>query len=379
SKKCSVVFSEYLKHEGKGYNILFVVSLCSSFSQSSIYRTSNNWAITSAAFQDHIIRSLLSEDFSLPDPLSRHSRKSRKPPSREKLEDLKRGDAQQETKRVLKPTPPTLTLAQKLGLVASPKERLTKGDWIEVRKRSLLREESAQPCTICREEFRLQPQVLLCCSHVFHRTCLQAFERFSGRKRCPVCRREQYETRVIHDAARLFRHQCAIRIQAYWRGYSARKSYREIMRTKCPKDKKLRRRFFEDRLQELNDSFVRHCHTDTEDFLRDIDRSLSSSRRVFQELERKRPSKPQENNWDQIKTQVFQRGVWDCPICLTALWDTSFPRPSGISTHLHPRPTLLLSCSHLFHQFCLEAFEAFIADRRPTCPLCRSPYHKKLI
>ncbi|XP_020568321.1 RING finger protein 32 [Oryzias latipes] len=347
--------------------------------KSSIYRTSNNWAITSAAFQDHIIRSLLSEDFSVSDPLSRHSRKSRKPPSREKLEDLKRGDAQQETKHVFKPTPPNLTLAQKLGLVASPKERLTKGDWMEVKKRSLLREESAQPCTICREEFRLQPQVLLCCSHVFHRTCLQAFERFSGRKRCPVCRREQYETRVIHDAARLFRHQCAIRIQAYWRGYSARKSYREIMRTKCPKDKKLRRRFFEDRLQELNDSFVRHCHTDTKDFLRDIDRSLSSSRRVFQQLEKKRPSKPQENNWDQIKTQVFQRGVRDCPICLTALWDTSFPRASGISAHLHPRPTLLLSCSHLFHQFCLEAFEAFIADRRPTCPLCRSPYHKKLI
>uniref|UniRef100_A0A3B3HDY2 Ring finger protein 32 n=1 Tax=Oryzias latipes TaxID=8090 RepID=A0A3B3HDY2_ORYLA len=297
--------------------------------KSSIYRTSNNWAITSAAFQDHIIRSLLSEDFSVSDPLSRHSRKSRKPPSREKLEDLKRGDAQQETKHVFKPTPPNLTLAQKLGLVASPKERLTKGDWMEVKKRSLLREESAQPCTICREEFRLQPQVLLCCSHVFHRTCLQAFERFSGRKRCPVCRREQYETRVIHDAARLFRHQCAIRIQAYWRGYSARKSYREIMRTKCPKDKKLRRRFFEDRLQELNDSFVRHCHTDTKDFLRDIDRSLSSSRRVFQQLEKKRPSKPQENNWDQIKTQVFQRGVRDCPICLTALWDTSFPRASG--------------------------------------------------
>ncbi|RVE58734.1 hypothetical protein OJAV_G00196960 [Oryzias javanicus] len=332
-------------------------------------RKSNNLAITSAAFQDHIIRSLLSEDFSV---LSRRSRKSRKPPKRERLEDL-------ETEYVLNPAPTNLTLAQKLGLVASPKERLTEEDWIEVKKRSLLRQESAQPCTICREEFRLQPQVLLSCSHVFHRTCLHAFERFSGRKRCPVCRREQYETRVIHDAARLFRQQCAIRIQAYWRGYSARKSYREIIRTKCPKDKKLRRRFFEDRLQELNDSFVRYCHTDTEDFLRDIDRSLSSSRQVFQQLERKRASEPQENNWDQIRKQVFQRGVWDCPICLIGLRDTSFPGTSGFSTHLHLRPRFLLSCSHLFHQLCLEAFEAFTAERRPTCPLCRSPYHKKLI
>uniref|UniRef100_A0A3B3BDY8 Ring finger protein 32 n=1 Tax=Oryzias melastigma TaxID=30732 RepID=A0A3B3BDY8_ORYME len=290
--------------------------------------------VTSAAFQDHIIKSLLSEDFS---DLSRRSRKSRKPPTREKLKDL-------ETEYVLDPTPPTLTLAQKLGLVASPKERLTEEDWIEVKKRSLLREES----------------VLLSCSHVFHRTCLQAFERFSGRKRCPICRREQYETRVIHDAARLFRHQCAIRDCRY---VAVPPLFPHLLL----------------RLQELNDSFVRYCHTDTEDFLRDIDRSLSSSRQVFQQLERKRASEPQENNWDQIKTQVFQRGVWDCPICLTGLKDTSFPRTSGFSPHLHLRPTLLLSCSHLFHQLCLEAFEAFTAERRPTCPLCRSPYHKKLI
>lgn len=54
-------------------------------------------------------------------------------------------------------------------------------------------------------------QVLLSCSHVFHRACLQSFETFSGRKCCPLCRKRQYETRLIHDAARLYRHQCAAR------------------------------------------------------------------------------------------------------------------------------------------------------------------------
>uniref|UniRef100_A0A3Q4HEK3 Ring finger protein 32 n=1 Tax=Neolamprologus brichardi TaxID=32507 RepID=A0A3Q4HEK3_NEOBR len=301
----------------------------------------------STAFQDHIMRSLLHPDFSLSDPLRRHSRGKH--------------PQQEEREYVLDPAPPPLTLAQKLGLVASPRERLTEDEWTRVKERSVQQEESAQPCAICREEFQLQPQVLLSCSHVFHRACLQAFERFSGRKRCPLCRREPYETRVINDAARLFRHRCATRIQTYWRGYMARKWYRTIKKTICPKDKRLKRQFFESRLQELNDSFVRYCHTDTEAFLSDIDRSLSSSRRVFQQLERKSVSESQENDWDRIKSQVIQRGVWDCPICLTR------------------RPTVLLSCSHLFHQLCLEAFEAFSGDSRPLCPLCRSAYHKKLI
>uniref|UniRef100_A0A3Q4MX91 Ring finger protein 32 n=1 Tax=Neolamprologus brichardi TaxID=32507 RepID=A0A3Q4MX91_NEOBR len=312
------------------------------------------------AFQDHIMRSLLHPDFSLSDPLRRHSR-GKHPQVREGVEerDLQRRHEQEEREYVLDPAPPPLTLAQKLGLVASPRERLTEDEWTRVKERSVQQEESAQPCAICREEFQLQPQVLLSCSHVFHRACLQAFERFSGRKRCPLCRREPYETRVINDAARLFRHRCATRIQTYWRGYMARKWYRTIKKTICPKDKRLKRQFFESR--ELNDSFVRYCHTDTEAFLSDIDRSLSSSRRfkrihvIYFKL-----------------LQVIQRGVWDCPICLTALSNLSLPTVSARSNYQQRRPTVLLSCSHLFHQLCLEAFEAFSGDSRPLCPLCRS-------
>ncbi|XP_023143313.2 RING finger protein 32 [Amphiprion ocellaris] len=346
-------------------------------------KESNKLVIASVAFQDHITRSLLHPDLSLSDPFPRHIRKtSRDAHARERVKGPQRRDGQGEREYVLDPDPPSLMLAQRLGLVASPGERLTEDEWAQVKARSVQQEESAQPCAICREEFRLQPQVLLSCSHVFHRACLQAFERFSGRKCCPMCRRDQYETRVIHDAAHLFRHQCATRIQAYWRGYIARKWYRHINRTTCPKDKNLRRKFFEARLQELNDSFVRYCHTDTEAFLSDIDRSLSSSRRVFQQLERKSISEPQENDWDRIKSQIIQRGVWDCPICLTALCNPSIPTQPDESNPQQRRRTVLLSCSHLFHQLCLEAFETFAAfteDRRPTCPLCRSAYHKKLI
>ncbi|KAM4534080.1 RING finger protein 32 [Odontesthes bonariensis] len=340
-------------------------------------KASNNLVNTSAAFQDHIIRSLLHPDFSLSDPLLRCIRTTPiDPRAREKVKGRQRPDGQEEREYVIDPASPPLTLAQKLGLVASPGKRLTEDEWTQIKARSELQEESAQPCAICKEEFHLQPQVLLSCSHVFHRACLQAFERFSGRKSCPMCRRELYETRVIYDGSRLFRHKCAIRIQAYWRGYVARKWYTNVKKTKSPKDNKLRRKFFEEKLQELNDSFVRYCHTDTEAFLSDIDRSLSSSRRVFQQLERKSVSEPRENDWDQIKSQVVQRGVWDCPICLTALCP---PTESARLHHQQVRHTVLLSCSHLFHQPCLEAFEAFTTDSRPTCPLCRSAYHKKII
>ncbi|XP_054478698.1 RING finger protein 32 isoform X2 [Anoplopoma fimbria] len=340
-------------------------------------KAGNKLVLTSAAFQDHITRSLLHPNFQLSDPFLRGKRKA----ARRRVEErgLQAHDQQEEREYVLESAPPPLTLAQKLGLVASPAGRLTEDDWTQVKARSVQEGDSAHPCAICREEFCLQSQVLLSCSHVFHRACLQAFERFCGRRCCPMCRKEQYETRVIHDAARLFRHQCATRIQACWRGYLARKRFRQLRKSIWPKDKQLRRKFFEAKLQELNDSFVRYCHTDTEAFLSDINRSLSSSRRVFQQLERKHVSEPQERDWDRIQSQVVQRGVWDCPICLTALCSQSLPTEAGTSSHQQRRPTVLLSCSHIFHQLCLEAFETFSIESRPSCPLCRSVYHKKLI
>nr|XP_046226584.1 RING finger protein 32 isoform X3 [Scatophagus argus] len=266
----------------------------------------NKLVINSVAFQDHITRTLLHPNASLSDPLLRCKRKAlRNPQAGETVEErgLQGQDWQEEREYVLDPTPPPLTLAQKLGLVASPAGRLTEYEWTRVKARSVRQGESAQPCAICREEFLLHPQVLLSCSHVFHRACLQAFERFSRKKCCPMCRKEHYEMRVIHDAARLFRHKCATRIQACWRGYAARKKYRKLKSSICPKDKRLRRKFFEERLQELNDSFVRYCHTDMEAFLCDINRSLSSSRQVFQQLEKKYISKPQEEDWDRIQSQ----------------------------------------------------------------------------
>ncbi|KAK7881767.1 hypothetical protein WMY93_030176 [Mugilogobius chulae] len=282
----------------------------------------NRLSLTSAALQDHITKKLLLPSVYLSG--YGHGLKCRRKSSSEiKNHQFDIGqelDTEREYVLDLSQTP--LTLAERMGLVVGPHERLTEEQWSLVKVRSVQQGESAHPCAICKEEFQLKPQVLLSCSHVFHRACVQSFEKFSKQKCCPVCRKQQYETRVIHDAANLFRHQCAIRIQSWWRGYTIRKGYTNIKKTRCPTEKLLRRRFLEEKLQELNDSFVQYCHTDTEAFLTDIDHSLSSSRQVFKELERRHTPELQEDEWNRIQNQVIQRGVWDCPICLTAL-DTS--------------------------------------------------------
>lgn len=334
----------------------------------------NKLALASAALQDHISKKFLFPRFSVSDPLLKCRRKV--PPKIKKSQSIVNEDTGKDREYVIDEAPAPLTLAERLGLVAGPAMRLSENQWSLVKIRSVQQGESARPCAVCKEEFQLKPQVLLSCSHIFHRACVEAFEKFSGRKCCPVCRRQRYETRVIHDAAHLYRHHCATRIQALWRGYSRRKWYQNVQKSRCPREKLLRRRFFEAKLQELSDSFVQHCHIDTEAFLSEIDHSLSSSRRVFEELQRKHVSEPPEEHWDTIQRQVIQRGVWDCPICLTPLHKPSVTERDSANNSPH-RHSVLLSCSHLFHQHCLESCESFSADGRLSCPVCRSAYHKR--
>ncbi|XP_037691664.1 RING finger protein 32 isoform X2 [Choloepus didactylus] len=222
-----------------------------------------NLAITAVALQDHILHDFQLRDLSIAD----HSKtKVQKKENRSK--SLKR-DAKAiidtglkktiqgpkvedpEKEYVLDPKPPPLTLAQKLGLFEPPPLPLSADEWEKVKQRSIMQGDSVQPCPICKEEFGLHPQVLLSCSHVFHRACLQAFEKFTNKKTCPLCRKNQYQTRIIHDGARLFKIKCATRIQAYWRGYIVRKWYRNLRKTVPPIDAKLRKKFFEEKIHNM--------------------------------------------------------------------------------------------------------------------------------
>lgn len=140
-----------------------------------------NLAVTAVALQDHILHDLQLGHLSVADPwktkVQKNENKSkslkrnakaiidtglRKTTESPKVEDPER-------EYVLDPTPPSLSLAQKLGLLAPPPLPLSSDEWEKVKQRSLLQGDSTQPCPICKEEFELHPQVLLSCSHVFHK------------------------------------------------------------------------------------------------------------------------------------------------------------------------------------------------------------------
>uniref|UniRef100_A0A8C9QXB9 Ring finger protein 32 n=1 Tax=Scleropages formosus TaxID=113540 RepID=A0A8C9QXB9_SCLFO len=321
-----------------------------SFVQNLSSKTDERLAIRAVALQDHMARTLHMENVSLREPVRRRcSSVQKKGKHREKTPSIQN-----------LPLP-----SQRLGLVDAPPISLTTQEWEHVKARSVQEGDSVQPCVICREEFRLQVSYLPPRSQC---------SRFSGKKCCPMCRREQYETRVIHDGARIYREKCAVRIQACWRGHVVRKWYKEIRKTVPPKDKLLRRKFFEIKLQEVSDSFLQSCNTNVEEFLDTLDDSVELSRTVFRQFEMQHISTTTGQSWEEIRQKALQRETLDCPICLAPLGLDG--AETGGDRH---RVRALLSCSHLFHLCCLESFEVFCWDENLLCPLCRSPYQKMII
>ena len=89
--------------------------------------------------------------------------------------------------------------------------------------------------------------------------------------------------------------------------------------------------------------------------------------------------------------QALQRGSLECSICVTSILtdmnseSSSLPSVTTSIPHVRKEPekhraALLLSCTHVFHQACLETFEAFTEGlTQAVCPLCRSLYNKKLL
>ncbi|XP_032100791.1 RING finger protein 32 isoform X4 [Sapajus apella] len=273
----------------------------------------NNLAINAVALQDHILHDLQLRNLSVADhsktQVQKKENKSLKRDAKAIIDTGLKKTTQcpkledSEKEYVLDPKPPPLTLAQKLGLIGPPPPPLSSDEWEKVKQRSLLQGDSVQPCPICKEDFELRPQVLLSCSHVFHRACLQAFEKFTNKKTCPLCRKNQYETRVIHDGARLFRIKCATRIQACWRGYVVRKWYQNLRKTVPPTDAKLRKKFFEKKFTEISHRILCSYNTNIEELFAEIDHCLAVNRSVLQQLEEKCSHEITEEEWEKIQTR----------------------------------------------------------------------------
>jgi hypothetical protein len=78
-------------------------------------------------------------------------------------------------------------------------------------------------CSICLEDFKLNPQTILSCSHVFHLNCLTSFEKHNKLKACPICRRKDYEKKIIDEGIRIFTMKCILKIQKCLRGSQCRR------------------------------------------------------------------------------------------------------------------------------------------------------------
>ncbi|XP_045693761.1 RING finger protein 32 isoform X2 [Phyllostomus hastatus] len=341
-----------------------------------------NLAITAVALQDHILHDLQLQNPSAADPSQtkaqqranalRSLKRNAKAVTDTGLQRRTQGprEADPEREYVLDPKPPPLTLAQRLGLFEPPPLPLSSDEWDKVRQRSLSQGDSVQPCPVCKEEFQLRPQA-----------CLQAFEKFTGKKTCPLCRKNQYQTRVIHDGAQLFRRKCATRIQACWRGHVVRKWYRDLRRTLPPTDARLRRKFFEEKFTEISQRMLCSNHTDIDELLAEIDHCLAVNRSVLQQLDQQCGRRLTDHDWQQIQEQALRRDTHECSICLTPL-SVGPGSPSGAGGGAPARPTALLSCSHVFHHACLLALERLSwGDASPfhACPLCRSCYQKRVL
>eukprot|EP00798_Chlamydomonas_sp_ICE-L_P019943 gene19943-26651_t len=176
-----------------------------------------------------------------------------------------------------------MTLAQKLGLIPKPAPLLTEQEWDDQHLKSRLRQDSDQECPICREQFKEEAQVLLSCSHVFHKACLTSFEKFAHTRSCPLCRATRYQKKAIQDGKLLWKQQCATLIQAHVRGYLARLKYKKYRRHNAPSNPALKRKWASERLQEENDRMLKEMDDEVGDIdalFAELDASLAESRKV---------------------------------------------------------------------------------------------------
>uniref|UniRef100_UPI00358E83CB RING finger protein 32 n=1 Tax=Myxine glutinosa TaxID=7769 RepID=UPI00358E83CB len=258
--------------------------------------------------------------------------------------------------------------AQRLHLIPAVPPPLSDDEWRLVKERSAHRRDFQRPCAICKEELGIRSQVLLSCSHTFHKVCLQAFEHFSGRKCCPLCRYEEYQARVVHEGTHWYRVRCATRIQALWRGYFARRQYKQKIVALLPKDMYLQRKLHEEKLCALSDQLLQRYETGADQLLEAVDHSVAIYRSLLGQLD----APIGRDDWEKIQFKALRREVVDCPICLTGLTSTT----DAESTSDHS-PVVLLSCSHLFHGICLQTFETCGDGGLRLCPVCRSTYVKQ--
>lgn len=287
-------------------------------------------------------------------------------------------------------------------------EELTSSEWKALETSAAVRREAH--CPICMESFSSGHEVLLSCSHIFHRACLSAFEKFvrSAERRCPICRSANYEKKITHEGSKAYQRVSAIRIQALWRGFKARGAFKVARKEFYQQGKGgagERRRYFAEQWRSINSQLSARAVEEDEiaDVLCFSDSTLSAARELDDEFARmlaERAARPtlvaESQQWPQLaEEEVISEEAWEgklalslsrrhqreCAICMVAIHSSALP---------HHRRSVLLSCSHRFHDKCISRFELLLSANASAadaagesegarCPVCRSAYQKRLL
>jgi hypothetical protein len=181
--------------------------------------------------------------------------------------------------------------------------------------------------------------------------------------------------------------ECARLMQRCVKGWLVRKEKRSMLRkfyTDGYGEAGRRRDFYAKEIGDLGSRVEKEVEAkeDSIDALfAEFDNSLALSRQVFSDnaadgvrgggdgggaavkpTPKRKPSTTM-CDWLKVWGQAKDRGdTQECPICLGPL-----NRGGG---------QMLLSCSHVFHKSCIEAFERFNIYEVCLCPVCRSGYDK---
>lgn len=281
----------------------------------------------------------------------------------------------------------SLSLAQRLGLVQAAPEPISKDKWENIEKAAQIRYGKDSMCPICLCEFKTDEQMILSCSHVFHKTCFESFEKHTRVKACPICRKQNYDKRKTNYGSITYITKCVIKIQKLWRGYSGRKFFFEIHCKNpeyLPRIIKLKKRLISYRLMKVGrkvDRTMKMKTKATEDFIQKMEENIKNNNENIEKqianiyhyneenklqvrdlLPQKKSPQIIGKKWHEIKEKSLKLCGNECTICLSTL----FPNKN----------LYLLSCSHIFHTQCIESLERYSLTGKNLCPLCRTEYEK---
>jgi hypothetical protein len=216
------------------------------------------------------------------------------------------------------------------------------------------------------ENLSKRESIILSCSHVFHKFCIQNFEKFTSTKKCPICRCSNYESKEYLKDKEYFINKNIILIQKLFRGYKLRiYLYRTIYKFDMPNNKHLRSIYSYWKIKELTNkmcSIIEKQDKETKTIINKLEKELTAINKKNKVDLKSENLDSEFNNWSNIIETMKHKKHDNCAICFG---------------QFEKKEVYILNCSHCFHKNCLDSFEKFDTYYEKRCPICRRNYKKK--